>query len=119
MISWYWRSLLLPKSFFGSSYQGVLTYWSSCILVNNMVFADGQDGRQNHGPRNISLKEVTDKFHIHGQMGPLRIYPKTLTEPFESAPPRFISSSGSFPDMVLEEGLISIIQNLRIITTGF
>ena len=53
------------------------------------------------------------------QRSQLRVHLVSLTELLEPAPPSPISSSGSFPDVVYKEGLMSIIQNLRIIATGF
>ena len=60
-----------------------------------------------------------EKLQNQWQRSQLRVYLVSLTEPLELAPPSPISSSGSFPDVVHKEGLISIIQNLRITTTGF
>ena len=52
MISGYQR-FKLPESFLGSNHQGVLTYCVPCVLVHDVIFADGQNGRHYHRPQNI------------------------------------------------------------------
>ena len=56
-----------------------------------------------HGAGKLSFKKVTDKFDDQGHWGPLKIYPKTFTELGKSAPPGFVCSFGSFPDVVHEK----------------
>ena len=65
------------------------------------------------------MAEMAVKTTDHETLETLRIYLITPIELLKLVPPRFVSSSGPFPDVVHKEGLISIIQNLMVITTGF